>query len=81
MKIQMIAMSLCILTVAACGTSIPYRCTSSNTEICNLQQRMVRIEDRLQYPRKPAPVVMTDKELIDELNRRKRVRTYAIPDK
>ena len=73
--------TLTLVLISACGTTSPYRCTSLNTEICNLQQRMVRIEDRLQYPRKPAPVVMTDKELIDELNRRKRARTYAIPDK
>ena len=81
MKIQIIVASLFVLSVSACGTYTPYRCTSSNPEICDLQKRVVLLEDRHAVPRKVAPKVMTDKELIDELNRRKRARTYAIPDK
>ncbi len=81
MKIQMIVTSLCVLTVAACGTYTPYRCTSSHPEICDLQKRVTSLEDRHSIQRKQTPVVMTDKELMDELNRRKRTRTYAIPDK
>ena len=76
MKTLIIVMSACILVVSACGTSSPYRCTSHNAEICNLQQRVVRLEDAHQYPREKAPVVMTDQELIDELRRRKKAVTY-----
>lgn len=78
---KIVIVILTLTAISACGTHKPYKCTSANPEICNLQQRMVRIEDRLQYPREKAPVVMTDQELIDELNRRKRAKTYALPDK
>ena len=74
MKILMIVMSLSLLT--ACGTATPYRCTSANAEICDLQKRLVHIEDRLSIDRKQVPIVLTDQELINELNRRKRVKTY-----
>ena len=64
--------------LSGCGSTIPYTCTSRNAEICDLQYRMVRIEDRLQYPRAKgkAAVVMTDQELKDELRRRGQVVTY-----
>ena len=76
MKTQIIVMSLSLLAVSACGTSTPYRCTSHNAEVCNLQQRIVRLEDLHSYPREKAPIVMTDQELIDELRRRKQAITY-----
>ncbi len=78
MKTLITAMSLLLL--AACGTTTPYKCTSMDPEICNLQHRMVRIEDKIGYDRAKTPPVMTDKELIDEMKRRRLVRTYAAPD-
>lgn len=77
MKTQIVVASLFVLVVSACGTNAPYRCTSRNAEICDLQKRVVRLEDAHQYPRKAGvPVTMTDKELINELRRRKAVVTY-----
>ncbi len=76
MKLILIITSLALL-VSACSTSKPYRCTSRNAEVCDLQKRMVRLEDSHGYMRsKSVPVTMTDKELIDELRRRKAVVTY-----
>ncbi len=76
MKLTLIITSLALL-LSACSTSKPYRCTSRNAEVCDLQKRMVRLEDAHAYPRqKSIPVTMTDKELIDELRRRKAVVTY-----
>ena len=70
-------MSVLLLSISACGTNTPYRCTSRNIEICDLQRRVVHIEDRLQIARqKSVPVTMTDQELYDELRRRNSVVTY-----
>lgn len=69
---------LILALLPACGTNAPYRCTSRNVEICNLQQRMVRIEDRLQYARENAPVLLSDAELIKELRKRRLAITYPV---
>lgn len=70
-----------VLSVSACGTSTPYQCTSLSQEICNLQKRMVRLEDKHMIPRAeiPAARMITDEELIEEIRRRKLVKTYAAP--
>ncbi len=76
---RLLLTSLLLLAfTSGCSSIKPYKCTSRNAEICDLQGRMIRIEDRLQYPRsrsKPA-VVMTTRELKEELRRRGQAVTY-----
>ena len=70
-------MSLSFLGVAACGTNIPYKCTSRNIANSDLQRRVVYIDDRLQIARqKGTPVTMTDQERINQLRSVNAVSTY-----
>lgn len=71
-----ILISVCLL-LAGCASEQPYKCTSRNAEICDLQNRMIRMEDAHSYPRQASTVItLTDRELEQELKRRRQTVIY-----
>ena len=76
--------TVALLSMTGCAGTIKIQpCTSTNLHICDLQDRVSYLEYRMDIQREnpgQEPSTMSDQELINEMRRRKRIATYAVPE-